>query len=1370
MTNPNSSRSMKIVEERCSRFEDEWKELVVRGENSSKNRPDIEKYLDGTTDVERTNLLIELVRLDLHYRRLHGDEASLLDYEARFPTNINLLQMTLGHPGILAGETVAGDATQDTVKIPTLIPGQTVGKYVVKETLKSGAFGSVYKAYDSQLQRYVCIKTLKKEGQLQQDAIDEFLNEARTLARLNKQDVFIPVYDSGFEQNTPFLVMELVDTGSLADVLNEGRLDFDKSVEIVSTLSAGIELAHKAGVIHRDLKPANILIDEDGNPRIADFGLAIYENDRWNRLGEFAGTLNYMSPEQVSGKINLVDARTDIWALGVILYEMATGQLPFDASNVDEIKKGILEEDPRAPSSINPDLSPELEATILKALSKARHHRYESANDFAEALLKLLIDKNGDADGTSDSRSKAVLPILLGCVSLIVATFALLFNYSSSVNVSSKLEAREFVAQLFESDVTEVPEIIAQQLPLSADAKLILHEEVGKAGNSSLKRRASLALSHTETNQIPFLYESLFDGIQPKEFEVLSNSLDEIDNSFVERLQGELAMFGRKNESYVGISEVNKGQIEEADGVVTDEFAFCQTMDQDLFLQIQKNMADAGYSLDQARPFRWKEHVHNDGFHAEDISAYRDDDGEIKYCCLWRLAEPDKEVGVYCDSAELQLLMSLNPDLRVRSKFNYESNDGVQQHCGAWVKSGDHGKIPLALKTDFEVTPTYFDSFPYFQENIQVRRSAMQDHFQENWLQQNKLISQLIGTESEDASALSMKARCSFYVQDMDASIEFSTKAIELSPTNFSAYTYRALANAWKGNAKQAKLDLRKYKDGALRAKSKQFKRPAYDMWLESSIDFYLGRDRAATDRLAAELSKHDHRAEYCIYGACAYAAGAEAARFRGEIESTSDRITAAIELLDQTVENGYTYVERFRYVPELAILQSDPRFIQILKGNSTLKVYSGNWRGGDQNQSTTSYGLRPDLHRRHAVMLAAQGFVPSSVSVCEIDENDHLATASTWSKQSDRSVVRTCKAFLALFLVEKVKDKSWQLFETNDCRPERVFTNLVSAYDLDVERFFKCYKQQEDPAIRRQIFNFIGTCSRGSIPTDTPPQLISHLSEGVKDSNSGVQSSAIWLAEKLGKHDLRDFAHSMPSNGRQWFHNSQRQKLVVFPPNTQFWVHQFDRPRRSKFYYYSTAKLDYSFAAGAREVSVAQFRKFQVEFDPSAAAESPATKLSFFDAAKYCNWLSREEGLDEFYRLDESGSQLKVSFPSLEDHDGYRMLTTLEWAMVLEDGALWASPNSEDIAFAREGVPDRNGVFDNYCSVDEWTSNATASVTFDRKGDRVLFRRIPIKENTLVSLRGGAVKNSSSRAEANSLEKSPKVGFRIGRTVTTAN
>ena len=337
MTNPNSSRSMKIVEERCSRFEDEWKELVVRGENSSKNRPDIEKYLDGTTDVERTNLLIELVRLDLHYRRLHGDEASLLDYEARFPTNINLLQMTLGHPGILAGETVAGDATQDTVKIPTLIPGQTVGKYVVKETLKSGAFGSVYKAYDSQLQRYVCIKTLKKEGQLQQDAIDEFLNEARTLARLNKQDVFIPVYDSGFEQNTPFLVMELVDTGSLADVLNEGRLDFDKSVEIVSTLSAGIELAHKAGVIHRDLKPANILIDEDGNPRIADFGLAIYENDRWNRLGEFAGTLNYMSPEQVSGKINLVDARTDIWALGVILYEMATGQLPFDASNVDEI-------------------------------------------------------------------------------------------------------------------------------------------------------------------------------------------------------------------------------------------------------------------------------------------------------------------------------------------------------------------------------------------------------------------------------------------------------------------------------------------------------------------------------------------------------------------------------------------------------------------------------------------------------------------------------------------------------------------------------------------------------------------------------------------------------------------------------------------------------------------------------------------------------------------------------------------------------------------------------------------------------------------------------------------------------------------------
>lgn len=308
--------------------------------------------------------------------------------------------------------------------------------------------GEVYLAEDQKLNRKVALKILPAAVSSDRKSLNRFLQEARLAANLNHPHI-CTIYEINESAETPFLAMELIDGETLADKLKNAPLDLSEMVNIASQIADALDEAHRGSIIHRDIKSSNVIINRRGQVKVLDFGLAKFISEEVSEqeitrakteAGMLVGTVQYMSPEQALGK--KLDGRTDLWSLGILLYEMACGQMPFSAVTQAGVFDEILHNQPVAPTELNAQISPELENIILKLLEKDRDFRYQTASDLLADLKRLrrtLGESFESSEGvkinsTEISRNavvpvkskklRIVLPVLVGVTALVGLAFA----------------------------------------------------------------------------------------------------------------------------------------------------------------------------------------------------------------------------------------------------------------------------------------------------------------------------------------------------------------------------------------------------------------------------------------------------------------------------------------------------------------------------------------------------------------------------------------------------------------------------------------------------------------------------------------------------------------------------------------------------------------------------------------------------------------------------------------------------------------------------------------------------------------------------------------------------------------------------------
>ena len=282
------------------------------------------------------------------------------------------------------------------------LEGKLLGnRYEIIEKIGNGGMATVYKAADKILKRNVAVKILRDEFTTDEEFIKRFEVEAQSAARLTHPNI-VSIYDVGVEDNLHYIVMELIQGKTLKEIILEekGPLPWKWSVNVTIQIASALETAHRNNIIHRDIKPHNIIITEDGIAKVTDFGIAkAVSNSTITAFGTTIGSVHYFSPEHARG--GFTDAKSDLYSLGVVLYEMVTGRVPFDADTPVSVALKHMQEKPEEPIEVNPNVPVAVNKIIMKALQKDTTLRYQTATEMLDDLRKSL--KNPDGDFVDDS-------------------------------------------------------------------------------------------------------------------------------------------------------------------------------------------------------------------------------------------------------------------------------------------------------------------------------------------------------------------------------------------------------------------------------------------------------------------------------------------------------------------------------------------------------------------------------------------------------------------------------------------------------------------------------------------------------------------------------------------------------------------------------------------------------------------------------------------------------------------------------------------------------------------------------------------------------------------------------------------------------
>ncbi len=437
------------------------------------------------------------------------------------------------------------------------------GRYELIERIGEGGMATVYKGKDRLLNRYVAVKVLRPEFTKDEQFVSNFRKESQAAAGLSHNNI-VSVYDVGQEGDAHFIVMELIEGKTLTEVINsEAPMNYNQVVKIASQVAEALSVAHKNGIIHRDIKPHNILITKDGTVKLADFGIAKAVND--STLSETAnkilGSVHYFSPEQARG--SYVDERSDIYSLGIVMYEMLTGKVPFDGDSAVSVALKHINDDMPRPSDVALGIPPALERVILKATDKVQTNRYRDADELLDDLNSIeFVSRNVDpqykkraksdtgeiaalADGKKKKLTTKQKYIIIGCILCAIPLIFLGLHFAGVFD-SSDIKAPDLSGMTVEQAKTNATvekyelKIVEEKQEYSSDfeaGKIISQNP--KAGDG-IKKGAEIKVvisKGKKQGEIPSLYGKTESGAR-KALESMGFKLGSVSEDYSDEEKG----------------------------------------------------------------------------------------------------------------------------------------------------------------------------------------------------------------------------------------------------------------------------------------------------------------------------------------------------------------------------------------------------------------------------------------------------------------------------------------------------------------------------------------------------------------------------------------------------------------------------------------------------------------------------------------------------------------------------------------------------------------------------------------------------------------------------------------------------------------